>query len=128
MGQEHKHSGKQAAGDIKAKNQGGGRNQILFHQRIIGAVHRTSRCLHAGSAVLFRAQFQGAEASIGDGTSSRHANGCRGTTKLHGYDGRVLHAQRRAVEPRWNSHPLGKGHNGLPVLQILQRNDGRTVA
>ena len=95
---------------------------------MIGAVHRTGRCLHAGTAVLCRAQFQGAEANPGDEQIPDTQMAAVASPNCAKHDGWVLHAQRKAFEPRRNTHPLGKGHNGFSVLQVLQRIDRRSLA
>ena len=82
---------------------------------------------YAGSKVLCRAQFQGAEANPGYGPNPDAKMVALVPPNCTKYDGWVLCTQIKAVEPGRNTHSVGKGHNGFPVLQVLQRNDGRTV-
>jgi hypothetical protein len=121
LGQEHKHSGKQAAGGVKTKNQERGRDQILLHKCASWAVHRTSHRLHAGSEVLCRAQFQGAEANLVYGPVSDtqmvavvHQIAIKMMVVCITFKEKLLNQDEIPI--------LDKGHNGLPFLQVLQIN------
>lgn len=100
----------------------------LVAKCFIGAIHPTGHSLHAGTEVLCRAQLQGAEADTGDGPVPDTQMATVAPPNCTEHDGWVLYTQRKTVEPRRVAHPVGKGHYGFPFLQVLQRNDRRTVA
>jgi hypothetical protein len=61
--------------------------------------YRTVRCLHTDPEVFCRAQFQGARANFVDGQVPDPQMVAVAPPNCTKYDGRVLHAQRKAVEP-----------------------------